>query len=79
MKRYYEVGEVFQDRFDVIKVVEYNFDDSKCNRCEYNQGRTCGTDLMCISYDRCDGKTVIYIKIDELEEGEEFKEENYAK
>ena len=79
MKKYYEEGEIFQYHLDIIKVVKAGFDrDEKCKSCEYNRG-FCGTELACTVGSRYDGKSVIYAKIDELEEGEEFKEENYAK
>ena len=79
MKNYYEVGKVFQDYFDVIRVVEFKFDSSKCSKCEYDSKDGCSTKLTCTGGPRYDGKTVFYAKIDQLEEGEEFKEESYAK
>ena len=78
MKKYYEVGEVFLSKKDAIRVVEFN-NRFPCKNCQFDELNTCATDLVCLAGDRYDGKNVIYAKIDELEEGEEFKEENYAK
>jgi hypothetical protein len=84
MKKYYEVGEVFinnesvLNNGDVIRVVESNA-RFPCRNCQFNELDDCTTNLVCSAGDRYDGKNIIYAKIDELEEGEEFKEENYAK
>ena len=83
MKKYYEVGEVFLNNGDVIRVVEHSAYGA-CKGCQFydggfHDGDYCNTSLVCSRGDRYDGKYVIYAKIDQLEEGEEFKEEDYAK
>ena len=77
---YHHRGELLIYGNDVIRVVIDNDISwsNRCKKCELLCTSICDS-IVCSSGDRYDSKNVIYAKIDELEEGEEFKEENYAK